>query len=242
VKKYSVVLPCLNEARNLPELVDRFRTFEDKWDFELIIVDNGSTDDTASVLESIAGDKRNHFIKPHKIIKNRGYGHGIRSGLDVASGNILAFTHADKQTPPEDVFRAFELYRSGQIDPGKTIVKGRRPGRGKELLTTRGLSALTRLITGLQVEDINGQPKVFHRSLLGKMRHQVDNFAFDPYVLYIASKQGFSIQSMEVKFESRQHGISKSAGTIVRKYRTILGFIMGIIKFSLANKIYQERR
>ena len=234
--KYSIVLPCFNEADNLPTLVDRFRKFTAEWDFELILVDNGSTDHTASVLEKLTAHEDNRFIKPHRIEKNKGYGHGIRSGLEEAGGEILAFTHADAQTPPEDVFRAFELYRSGECDPKEHIVKGRRPGRDKALLTTRGLSFVTRIITGLKIEDINGQPKVFHQSLLQSMTCSVNNFAFDPYVLFIASKQNLNIQSIDVRFDNRQHGISKSAATIVKKFLTIIGFIVGIIKFTKCSK------
>ena len=229
--KYSIVLPCFNEAENLPALVDRFRAFTENWAFELIVVDNGSTDDTSTVLERLANKDKKQFIKPHEIEENQGYGYGIRSGLNVAKGEILAFTHADAQTPPEDVFRAFELYRSGKLNPEKTIIKGRRLGREKGLLTTRGLGIFASFFVGLKIEDLNGQPKVFHKSLLKAMKRKVNNFAFDPYVLYCAKNQNLGIYNLDVNFLPRSGGKSKSAHSTLAKLRTIIGFMSEIVRF-----------
>jgi polyisoprenyl-phosphate glycosyltransferase len=231
VRKYSIVLPCFNEAENLKQLVDRFSMFLEEWDFELILVDNGSTDNTAEILDKLSKNNSVPWIKPHFLKKNIGYGHGLRQGLEVAEGEILAYTHADDQTPPEDVFRAFELFRSGELDPQKTMVRGKRAGREKAFLTTRGLSIVASMFIGLKVEDLNGQPKVFHRSLLKTMRRKVNNFAFDPYVLYCAKEEHLEIYDMEVEFMPRTSGESKSAHSTLAKLRTITGFVLEIMKF-----------
>ena len=112
------------------------------------------------------------------------------------------------------------------------IVKGEREGRANEHLTTRGLSMLTRILTGVKATDVNGQPKVFGRELLDHMHVEVNNFAFDPYVLTVAKNLGWSIETISVDFRKRTHGISKSSYNMCRKLRTIAEFIYTIFRFS----------
>lgn len=234
--KYSIVLPCYNESANLPVLVDRFRPFAQRWDFELILVNNGSTDDSALIMEQVQQDSANRFVRIVTIEKNIGYGHGIHTGLEAAKGEILAYSHADVQTPPEDIFRAFELIERGDVDIERTVIKGLRPGRDETHVLTRWLRILTRLLTGLRVEDINGQPKVFHRSLLDAMDRPVTDFAYDTYVLYVASREGRAIQPIEVEFGERLHGESKWASTLLKKYKTIASYLRSLFLMAWRNR------
>src|SRR5688572_7995477 len=104
----SIVVPCWNEAANLPSLISRFceiRRPDSDW--ELVLVDNGSTDDTAEVLAKELVSSERAFIRVATVKPpNVGYGHGILTGLRAAKGSFLAWTHADGQTPPSDVLRA----------------------------------------------------------------------------------------------------------------------------------------
>ena len=231
--KYSVVLPCYNEAGNIMALVDRFRQFSDKWDFELVLVNNGSTDKTADILNKITSSPSNYFIRVVNISENIGYGHGIHTGLKNANGDILAYSHADIQTPPEDIFRAFELIEKRNLDLSKVIIKGIRPGRESAQILTRGLSKLSANILGIShIEDINGQPKVFHKKLMNHMSNPVTDFSFDTYVIYIAVRDGYSLINMDVRFDQRLHGESKWATTISKKYKTIVKYLISILKIS----------
>ena len=234
--KYSVVLPCFNESANINILVDRFRPFSQKWDFELILVNNGSTDDSAEVLDKIQAENNHGFIRVVTIDKNIGYGHGIHAGLSAASGEILAYTHADAQTPPEDIFRGFELIESGQVNIREEIIKGHRPGRDDSHVLTRWLRIITKGLTGLSVEDINGQPKIFHRELFQEMGRPSVDFSYDTYVLYIASRKGLGITPMDVSFEQRLHGQSKWASSIFKKYKTIAAYLCSIFMVSWRDK------
>jgi glycosyltransferase involved in cell wall biosynthesis len=230
--RFSIVLPCYNESANIPILVDRFRKFVGKSDFELILVNNGSTDDSARVFEDIQKSPQNSFARVVSIEKNIGYGHGINSGLHAAAGEILAYSHADVQTPPEDIFRAFEMVGSGEVDIRHAIIKGLRPGREEKELLTRWLRLINWGITGVNIEDINGQPKVFHRTLLNSMTTPVTDFSYDTYVLYIASREGLEIKSIDVEFEERLHGESKWATTFIKKSKTITKYLGSIFLMS----------
>ena len=112
--KLSIVIPCYNEADNIQLLLnDICNTY--KQYTEIILVDNGSTDNTADILENELELIKNVLIKFVKIEKNIGYGHGIMAGIKKARGDIISWTHADFQTDIKDVYNGFELFSQHSI-------------------------------------------------------------------------------------------------------------------------------
>ena len=101
--RFSLVIPCYNEAANLPLLLDRCKNLVAIPDVEVILVDNGSTDNTSEVLENLL--PQHPGCRSIRVEKNQGYGFGILSGLNAAEGQILGWTHADMQTDPSDAIR-----------------------------------------------------------------------------------------------------------------------------------------
>src|SRR5689334_2926207 len=122
----SIVLPCYNEAAGLPALVQRFADTAGGASFELILVDNGSKDSTPQVIPTLLSQFS--FARTVRVEVNQGYGHGIWTGLQAARGEVLAWSHADLQTDPADIFRAWDVYRASE-QPRRTLVKGQRFGR-----------------------------------------------------------------------------------------------------------------
>jgi len=240
--KLSIVLPCYNESGNIPVLLERFHKLAKDWDFELILVDNGSTDNTAEVIKELQNDPKYCFLRVVTIEKNLGYGHGIHAGLRAAQGDILAYSHADVQTPPEDIFRAFKLIENGSVDIHRTIIKGLRPGRDQNNFFTRWLKIVTFLCTGVRIVDINAQPKVFHCSLLQAMNRPVRDFSYDTYVLYVACRQGLSVKTIDVQFEQRLYGESKWASTFLKKSTTIVAYLVNICRMSWRDRCFCCRR
>lgn len=235
----SIVLPCYNEAGTLDSLLKQFAHLRQVREFELILVNNGSTDDTREVLGRLLLSGEFEFARVVSIEKNLGYGHGILTGLLAAKGDILAFSHADRQTPPEDILRACERYEALVSSSGSPLflVRGIRPGREKALVTTRFLTRIQHFLTGFHAEDVNAQPKVFDRHLPGRIARPVHGFSFDAQLLYEAGKAGYTIETVDVKFHQRNYGLSKSAGTLFRRYRTIVSFVCDLISMA-----WQDRR
>ena len=209
----SIVVPCYNEAANVPSLVARFAAHasEDR-DWELVLVDNGSTDDSAEVLAAELAKPGRDFARVVTVPSpNVGYGHGILTGLRAARGTLLAWTHADGQTPPADVFRAFDLL-AGVPDPQRTFVKGRRRNRPLgDTLFTAGMQAAALGLLGRNLPDINGQPKAFSRKLLELATDPPTDLSLDLYFFYVATRHGFAVRTLDVRFGDREHGESKWA-------------------------------
>ena len=215
----SVVLPCYNEAACLPRLLASYAQAGRGTAFELVLVDNGSTDDTAAVLAEAL--PRFPFARSVRVVRNQGYGHGILTGLQAAASETLAWSHADLQTDAADVFRAYDLYRA-QPDRGRVLVKGVRSGRTVgQRLVSRGMECVALLCLRRRYREINAQPKLFHRELLAHLPSPPLDFNFDIYVLHQACRHGWHVLTVPVLFPPRPHGRSHWAATWRSRTRTM---------------------
>lgn len=229
--RLSIVLPCYNEAGNLPLLLDAYRqVWPDNLPAELILVNNGSTDSTAQVLARELARPELSFARAVLVQPNQGYGHGIFIGLQAAKGEFLAFSHADMQCSPADVFAAYHKL-AARPNPAAALVKGKRQGReaGARLVTT-GMALLASAVLTTPLTDINAQPKLFHRSHLARLTRPPKGFQFDLYVLYQARRAGLQTLTIPVVFAPRAHGQSKWAANIFSRYRTIWATITYIFR------------
>ena len=217
--KLSIVIPCYNEAGNIPALVQKLGTIQGG-EIEIILVDNGSTDDTAAVLSKEL-DNNKPLIKSFQIKQNIGYGHGIMTGVKEATGDVIAWTHADLQTDPTDVINAYSSFTENQGNE-KCILKGKRVSRNLiDAFFTFGMGVLSSLMMGVKLSDINAQPKMFHRSFLEKLTNTPDDFSLDLYLLYQARVNCYEIVEYPVHFGKRMHGDAKGGGTLRGKWKLI---------------------
>jgi glycosyltransferase involved in cell wall biosynthesis len=223
--KLSVVVPCYNEAKNIPHVLARFKAALKGLDAELILIDNNSKDETKKTLKELLP---NYPFARSVFAAQPGYGAAIRKGLDAAKGEFLCYTHADMQTDPGDVRKALDLITSAS-DPKRTLVKGSRKGRplaDQFFTSAMALFESVWLLTILR--DINAQPNMFHRSFLQGLRLP-DDFSLDLYVLYVAKRRRLDIIRFPVLFAKRMHGES-SWNT---SWRSKLKFIRRTLAFSL---------
>ena len=234
MKKFSLVIPCYNEAKSLPTLVDRAiqcatRRGLTPAQFELVVVDNGSSDGSGAVIEQLMRAPFAPFLSPVKVETNRGYGFGVYSGLKAATGGTLAWTHADEQCDPEDAFVAWERLNGRDI---KILVKGRRYERAlRDRFFSFGFQIAGIVLLNRSLSEINAQPKVFDRSLFPRLTSPPDGFPFDLYVLLIAKEAGWTLESIPVRFPPRAHGQSRWAATFRSKMKTILGMLQFMWQF-----------
>jgi glycosyltransferase involved in cell wall biosynthesis len=237
--KLSIVLPCYNEANNLPTILACLRaSIQSREDIEVIVVNNGSRDDTADVLARELSDPALSFIRVEHVKVNQGYGFGIMAGLRVAKGEFLAWTHADMQTNPADVLRGFQKLLTSR-NPQTTFLKGQRVARGPlDSLFTFGMSLISSACLGCWMHDINAQPKIFSREFYAKLESPPNDFALDLYAYYLAKKSGMELLLEPVDFGKRRHGEAKGGGTIVGKWRLSIRTWKYIFKIrsEIANK------
>lgn len=205
--EYSIIVPCYNEAENIPKLLSVFSDFMSDENAELIIVDNGSSDGTAGLEAEMK--KQYPFLRWVHIEKNIGYGHGIYTGLSHAKGRYLGYTHADLQTDPYDVMKAISIINSIP-DNDPVFVKGYR--RGRKLIPrffSKTFELMVFLILNSKFKEINAQPTFFSKELLTSLKKPPWHWGFDLYACYHAVKEKYTIKRFDVLFPCRRSGKSK---------------------------------
>lgn len=222
---FELVVPAYNEAPSLPELLARTAAAaaEAGWSperFRLLIVENGSSDDSRQVLEALKQGPDGAWLRVIPLEENRGYGAGLAAGLRATSAPLIGWSHADLQCHPADALRAATLLQQG--DGLKRLVKGVRHGRDpKDVFVSRSFETLAKVILGLDTYEMNAQPKVFSRALLEEIQDPPEGFAFDLYVLFRAKKAGYRFETIDVRFPPRLHGDSNWAASFVSRRRTM---------------------
>ncbi len=232
MKKLSIVVPCYNEEDNIAKLLEAYNeTIGPRTDIEVVLVNNGSTDKTATILlESLP--TYSDWLTVVTVPKNEGYGHGIWSGLSATTGTYIGWTHGDLQTPPKDVMTALSIIES-VTNPERTYVKGSRYGRPLfDRFFSWGMGWFESLYLQASLREINAQPNVFHRNFLTSLEHPPKDFSFDLFVLYMAHREKLHIVRFPVPFLKRQHGTSKWNTGLKAKWK----FIKRTILFSIGLK------
>lgn len=206
----SVIVPCLNEELNLPELTRRvLRTFEvGGLRGELVLVDDGSTDGTAAVIRGLMaehGPSVNGVFHP----VNRGIAAAWKSGADAARGTLVATLDADLQYQPEDLLRLRrELYEhSVDIVQGWRSAVGRRKDRRFHL--SRGLNALLNGVFSMDLQDNKSGFVVCAREVLLDLLNYKGRYAYwQSFIMVAAHAKGYSYKQVETIFEQRRQGTS----------------------------------
>jgi len=217
--KLSIIVPCYNEEKNIPLILEKFKEVIDRDDIEVLLVNNGSTDNSKTIMEELVPSFS--FARVVTVNTNQGYGFGITSGLRESQGEFIGYTHADMQTDPADVLRALKIIEK-QDNPENYYVKGDRKGRAIfDQFFTMGMSAFETIYLGKKLWDINAQPNIFHKSFFEKLTNIPKDFSLDLYFLYTAQKQGLEVIRFDVLFPERIHGESSWNTGLASKWKFI---------------------
>lgn len=225
----TFVIPCYNESKNIPLLLEKLSSVVPAG-VHIILVDNGSQDDTAKVLKKLLSKYK--FATSVKVDINQGYGFGILTGLKAAKGEYIGWTHADLQTDPHDLIKAMELILVEKSDK-PIFIKGLRQGRPLfDKIFTWGMGFFETIYLRTPLWDINAQPTVFHRSLYDHWKNPPHDFSLDLYAMYTAKKSSFKILRFPVLFPERLHGVSSWNTGLRSKWK----FIKRTLDFSFKLK------
>ena len=202
---YSLVISCYNESGNIKDLYSRVKIFNNLREFELILVDNGSTDDTLKKIESLK-PKTNFFIKIVKIKKNIGFGNGLIQGFKKCSGKFIIYTHADKEIEILDVKKAIDIQKKIKIK-NNLFIKGLRINRKKnhwsflDNFFSIGCDLFVSFFFMRYLNDVHAQPVMFDRTFLKNINFFPKDFLIDVYLLLSAKKQKKKNYKISCKFQ-----------------------------------------
>jgi len=228
--EFELVLPAYNEAKSLPDLCKRVAEAALSCGFtpercQVVLVDNGSNDGSAVVLRQLQSTDLGAWFRVVTVALNQGYGYGLKAGLDATTAPLIGWSHADLQCDPVEAFRAAALLQNSLVTT-PLVIKGKRFGRS---LSSRIISTVFAVAAGVSLGlwcgEINAQPKVFPRSLLGHLSGAPVDFSFDLFALYRAKAAGFGFRSIPVYFPNRRHGVSNWSATFRSRRRTIVAML-----------------
>lgn len=179
----SIIIPCYNERHSIEAIVDAVRASSCTLDKQIIVVDDGSTDGTAELIRERLASRISHGLAHPR---NRGKGAAVRTGLAVATGDLVIIQDADLEYDPNDYPSLVEPFLSDKAD----VVYGSRflgagPHRvlyfwhykGNQFLTT-----LSNMFTNLNLSDMETGFKVFRRDVIERLELKQDGFGFEPEV------------------------------------------------------------
>lgn len=223
----SIVLPAYNEEANIEATVrDVLAWFTEQGiDGEVIVTNDGSKDGTGAVLARLEQEIPILRVVTHEV--NKGYGSAVRSGLDRAGKEWIAYMDSDGQFKAADFSKL--LPHLGEYQ----IVTGRRRKRADPFLrkvNAKGFAFLNLLLLGIWVRDINCAMKIFHRSIWLKVRPEFSTGALiNAEIFYRARRNGIRWKQVFVEHYPRRFGAQTGANltVILRMFRDMWRLRMG---------------
>ena len=213
----SIIIPVYNERKTVMELLEQVACQPLALRKELIIVDDGSTDGTREFLQQVdlQGELGNNGANSVKLAlheKNQGKGAGVRTGLALATGEIVLIQDADLEYDPKDYPILLAPILEGHADAvfGNRFHSGpHRVPRFWRYVLNRIFSMLCNSLTGIAIHDVTACYKVFRRELLEQMHLRSDRFSIETEMTVKLAKMGVAIYEVPIVYHGRTYAEGK---------------------------------
>ncbi|HBE88833.1 MAG TPA: hypothetical protein DDW67_06795 [Elusimicrobia bacterium] len=232
-KKFSltVVIPAYNEEKRIFSTIASLRAYFDSLGFawDLVVVDDGSSDRTAEAARSAFGPGSGLSVLSHRA--NRGKGAAVRTGMLASSGDYAIFMDADFSTPVEEFAKFIPC-----LERGEPAVIGSRKMAGASVekrqpflreFFGKGFTFLSNLMLGTSYSDFTCGFKCFRKDAVREIfgRQFIDGWSYDAEILYLATRLGYPVTEVPVRW-------AHSAESKVRLLRDIWTSSLGLLKIS----------
>jgi dolichol-phosphate mannosyltransferase len=213
--KLSLVIPCYNEADNIAQMREQLGAIRSELDrrgpFELVLVDDGSSDDTYARLSSAFADWENVIVVQHE--HNRGLGAALRTGFAHARGDVIVTTDSDGTYPFTTIPALLDLLR-----PGIDIVTASpyHPDGGIDgvpayrLMFSKGASTIYRILVNPRLRTYTAMYRAYRREVIERSRTTSDGFLMVTQLLVDAMLAGYQVAEFPAVLRVRRYGQSKA--------------------------------
>jgi glycosyltransferase involved in cell wall biosynthesis len=203
----SVIIPAFNEEKMIEETIKRVK--KSVGVVEIVVVDDGSTDDTFSIAERTG-------VKCVRQ-KNQGKGAAFREGIKASGGDLVVQIDADSQFLPEEIGKLIQPIIDGKADvtlgsrfmPGAFVEEGSLSWRN--YVGNYIDSFLTSIACGRRISDVQAGFKAFRKDCLLKIGFNENHFGYEPEVVILAVRLGYNVQDVPITYEKRRKGQSNIA-------------------------------
>ena len=210
--KLSIIIPCFNESNTIKKIIDKVYN-NSKYENEIIVIDDCSTDGSREILKSELSNKISTLILNEK---NYGKGYSVRKGIEKATGSILIIQDADLEYDPSDYPRLIEPIKNDFAD----VVFGSRFVGSEEKrvlffwhsLGNKILTLFSNMLTNLNLTDMENCYKVFKSEIIKSIDLKENRFGFEPEVTAKIAKKKCRIYEVGVKYYGRTYEQGKKIG------------------------------
>tara|TARA_B100000073_G_scaffold342058_1_gene344517 strand:- start:72 stop:764 length:693 start_codon:yes stop_codon:yes gene_type:complete len=207
--KLSIIIPCFNESNTIKKIIDKVYN-NSKYENEIIVIDDCSTDGSREILKSELSNKISTLILNEK---NYGKGYSVRKGIEKATGSILIIQDADLEYDPSDYPRLIEPIKNDFAD----VVFGSRFVGSEEKrvlffwhsLGNKILTLFSNMLTNLNLTDMENCYKVFKTDVIKNIELKENRFGFEPEVTAKVAKKNLRIFEVGVKYYGRKYSEGK---------------------------------
>ena len=223
-KLLSVIVPVYNERTTLAEILRRMRAVELPMDLEIVVVDDGSSDGSDKVLAAL-GDSTVRVLR-HDV--NQGKGAAIRTGLEMARGDLVLIQDADLEYDPEDWPRLLAplLRRKADVVYGSRFTGERKNMLFLHWMGNRLLSLITNILYNTTISDMETCYKLFDRTVLQGITVQSNRFDFEPEITAKVLRRGYRIYEVPISYSGREFDEGKKI-----TWRDGIGALTALIKY-----------
>ena len=195
----------------MASVIERLITIALPAEREIIVVNDGSTDDTARILQQLHGTPRVRIVQSER---NRGKGHAIRLGIAAATGDVIAIQDADLELDPAQLAMLVTPILNGETDVvyGSRFLAGTPNAPQATLIANRFLTALTNLLYGSSITDMETCYKIMRASVAKSLTLTADRFDIEPEITARLLLGGHSIAERPVTFTPRSRAAGKKIG------------------------------
>jgi glycosyltransferase involved in cell wall biosynthesis len=203
--KITILIPAYNEAHSIKEVIRRVKALDLGYDYEILVIDDGSTDQTSEIVKKI-DDVR---LIAHEV--NKGKGAALKTGFEAANGDIIVIQDADMEYLPKEIPKLIAPLIEGTAD----VVYGSR-FKGTlygmtfaHSLGNLGLTLTTSLLFGTKVTDMMTGYKVFQKSVLKNINIKADRFEVEPDITGRILQTGYRLIELPIEYHKRKKGKAK---------------------------------
>jgi glycosyltransferase involved in cell wall biosynthesis len=201
----SIIVPAKDEARTIEQVLTRLTQLP--WELQVIVVDDGSTDDTSAIVERFGGAT----LLRHE--RNRGKGAAVRTGIAASTGDIVLIQDADLEYDPDDLPKLLAPLFSGVAD----VVYGTRLRGGEaqrahlfwHYLGNRSLSLMTNVLYNTTISDMEVGYKAFRGDLLRSIHLVSDDFRFEPEITAKVLRRHVRLYEVPISYYGRTYDEGK---------------------------------
>ena len=212
IESLTIIVPAYNEAATIRAVLDRLQTVPLPVEREIIVVNDGSRDGTAAALDAAAAGR--DAISVIHSPDNRGKGHAVRLGIARARGTIMAIQDADLELDPAQLAELVQpiVDRQADVVYGSRFLAGRPPAPWLTIVANRTLTAVTNLLYGAAITDMETCYKVMRVEIARGLELSANRFDIEPEITAKLLRRGHRIHERPIRFMPRSRAAGKKIG------------------------------